>query len=89
LIEISEHLVRHQQTLDMLTAHRLLEEIAFVGYYLADALRLQGKSNEKLTTAIMVTSSVNEQIAIGATAATNAAKQMEHVVNSLRQVVGK
>jgi len=42
-----------------------------------------------LATAIKVTTQVNEQLKEGATSASDAAAQLEQVVNELRQVVGK
>jgi len=44
---------------------------------------------QKLATAIKVTTQVNEQLADGAISASDAASQLEQVVNELRQVVGR
>lgn len=49
----------------------------------------QETSKQKLATAIRVMTQVNEQLVMGATSATDAATQLEEVVNQLREVVGK
>jgi len=53
------------------------------------SIHSQTSSNQKLSTAIKVTTQVNEQLAEGATSASSAAEELEKVVNELRQVVGR
>ena len=57
--------------------------------YIENAANFQSTSNQKLATALKVTTQVTEQLATGASSATEAATQLEQVVNDLRDVVGK
>ena len=57
--------------------------------YIEHAAQYQGTSNQKLATALKVATQVTEQLASGATSATDAATELEHVVEELRYVVGK
>lgn len=57
--------------------------------YLEHVLEYQNASNQKLATALKVATQVTEQLHIGATSATEAATQLEQVVQELRTVVGK
>lgn len=66
-----------------------LRQMIGAAQYIEKATHYQSNSNQKLATAIKVTSQVNEQLAEGAISATEAASQLEQVVNELRQVVGK
>jgi methyl-accepting chemotaxis protein len=57
--------------------------------YIEKSVRYQTSSNQKLSTAIKVTTQVNEQLAEGASSASSAAEELEKVVDELRQVVGR
>lgn len=57
--------------------------------YIESATDHQSNSNEKLATALKVATQVTEQLAGGATSATDAATQLEQVVKQLRSVVGQ
>ncbi len=66
-----------------------LQHVISAANYIEKATHYQGDSNQKLATAIKVTTQVNEQLADGAIAATEAASQLEMVVNDLRSVIGQ
>lgn len=89
LTQIGTELAQHWHQLDAQTAKQALAQMIAAGQYIERATRLQESSNQKLSTAIQVTEQVTEQLAAGATAATDAAEQLEQVVNQLRHVVGK
>ena len=89
LIEMSTQLAQRWDQLDAPTAKQALEHITTIAQYIEKAAHLQNNSNQKLATAIKVTTQVNEQLTSGATSATDAASQLEQVVKQLRQVVGK
>jgi hypothetical protein len=57
--------------------------------YLERATYYQDASNQKLATALKVTTQVTEQLHNGTTSATLAATQLEDVVSELRKVVGR
>jgi hypothetical protein len=75
--------------IDERTAKKALAEMTRTAQYIENAATYQTTSNQKLSTALKVTTQVNEQLATGATSATEAATQLEQVVNELRAVVGK
>jgi hypothetical protein len=74
---------------DIETIRRRLQEVIDVAQYIEKAADYQTDSSQKLTTAIKVTSQVNDQLADGSISATEAAKQLKLVVNDLRNVVGQ
>jgi small-conductance mechanosensitive channel len=57
--------------------------------YLEKAAHYQTASNQKLATAIKVTTQVNEQLASDSISTSDAASQLEQVVSELRKVVGR
>jgi hypothetical protein len=57
--------------------------------YIEDAASYQESSTQKLATALKVATQVTEQLVAGTTSATDAAAQLERVVERLREVVGK
>jgi hypothetical protein len=71
------------------TIRQGLQEVIDVAHYIETAADYQTESSQKLTTAIKVTSQVNEQLVDGSMSATEAAKQLRQVVNDLRDVVGQ
>lgn len=89
LLEITNNLVQNWNRLDPHTIHQSLEQIITAAQYIENASGLQNSSNQKLATAIKVTTQVTEQLAAGATSATDAANQLEDVVSQLRQVTGR
>jgi methyl-accepting chemotaxis protein len=66
-----------------------LQQVISAANYIEKATNYQGDSGQKLSTAIKVTTQVNEQLADGAISATEAASQLEQVVSDLRNVVGQ
>ncbi|GHO45674.1 cache domain-containing protein [Ktedonospora formicarum] len=77
--------------LDQLDQQRLrqaIERVQSTSKYIENAAQYQNDSNKKLSTALNVTNQVTEQLASGATSATEAAAQLEEVVKELRAVVG-
>ncbi|HEY1349527.1 MAG TPA: cache domain-containing protein [Ktedonobacteraceae bacterium] len=66
-----------------------LQHVISAASYIEKATHYQGDSSQKLSTAIKVTTQVNEQLADGAISATEAASQLEQVVNDLRNVIGQ
>ncbi|MGI9059377.1 MAG: hypothetical protein ACR2H5_12430 [Ktedonobacteraceae bacterium] len=87
--EIGSELSQHWHQLDAQTAKGALEQMIKTAQYIESAAQYQSSSNQKLSTAIKVTTQVTEQLVTGATSATDAATQLEQVVNQLRDVVGK
>lgn len=68
---------------------QVVEKMVAAAQYIENASQYQGASNQKLSTALKVATQVTEQLAAGATSATDAATQMEQVVTQLRLVVGR
>ncbi|MEO7018961.1 MAG: cache domain-containing protein [Ktedonobacteraceae bacterium] len=77
----------HHQNIEIV--RQGLQQVVSAASYIEKATNYQGDSGQKLSTAIKVTTQVNEQLADGAISATEAASQLEQVVNDLRNVVGK
>ncbi len=65
-----------------------LQQIIGAVSYIEKATSYQNNSGQKLNTAIKVTTEVNTQLVSGAISATEAALQLEQVVNDLRYIVG-
>ncbi|HTK11818.1 MAG TPA: cache domain-containing protein [Ktedonobacteraceae bacterium] len=89
LSEISLTLTRQWNQLDIVRIHQALERIVLAAHYIENAAGYQRNSNVKLETALKVATQVTEQLATGATSATQAAMQLEDVVDRLRSVVGR
>lgn len=89
LHELGAELTQRWEYLDNQEAHLKLERVISAAKYIEQAAQYQGTSNEKLATALKVATQVTEQLAHGATSATDAALQLEQVVKQLRYVVGK
>lgn len=87
--EIGTELKDSWRRQDVETIRRSLQEVIDVAQYIEKAADYQTDSSQKLTTAIKVTSQVNDQLADGSISATEAAKQLQQVVNDLRNVVGQ
>jgi methyl-accepting chemotaxis protein len=77
----------HRQNIDIIKQG--LQQMISAAGYIEKATHYQGDSSQKLSTAIKVTTQVNEQLADGAISATEAASQLEQVVNDLRSVIGQ
>ena len=87
--DVSTQLTERWELLDNQTIMRHLDEIHTTAKYIENAANRQEESSKNLATAIRVTTQVTEQLAAGATSATDASHQLEQVVNQLRTVVGK
>ena len=89
LREISTALMWHWNMMDVKVTQQALERIATGTHHIEQAVRSQKRISHDLAIALKVTTQVTEQLAAGAISATDAAKQLEQVVNQLRLVVGK
>ncbi len=89
LDRISTELAQHMYHMDAQTAKEYLARLVAAAQYIEQATEHQNISNQRLTTALKVATQVTDQLAVGATSATDAALQLELVVKQLRYVVGK
>ena len=89
LNDIGIELIQHWETLDPSSIQLRLERVIAAAQYIESATQYQSASNEKLATALKVATQVTEQLVAGATSATDAATELERVVDQLRQIVGK
>ncbi|MGH2478943.1 MAG: cache domain-containing protein, partial [Ktedonobacteraceae bacterium] len=86
--EVGTELKRSWHQQDTRTIKLSLQEVISAANYIEKAAHYQTDSSQKLTTAIKVTSQVNDQLASSSTSATKAALQLKQVVNDLRNIVG-
>lgn len=89
LTETGIELMQRRQQVDPAFTKKALEHIITASRYIEDASQHQTTSIQKLSTALKVATQVSEQLATGATSATDAATQLEQVVQQLRSVVGQ
>lgn len=89
LREAGTEIERNWHKQDFEQTRQGLQQLLSAADYIGRATNFQGDSSQKLATAIKVTTQVNEQLADGAISATEAASQLEQVVNDLRSVVGQ
>ena len=89
LSEIAKNLAQNLNQYDRDHTRQALERIIKAAQYIEQASDYQHTSNQKLATALKVATQVTEQLASGATSATEAVNQLEQVVERLRSVVGK
>lgn len=87
--EVGVELERNWYRQNIETIKQGLQQVISASGYIEKATQYQGDSSQKLSTAIKVTTQVNEQLADGAISATETASQLEQVVNDLRNVVGQ
>ncbi len=87
--QMGTELERRWHELDIQTVRQALGQMITAAQYIEKAADHQTSSNQKLATAIKVTTQVTEQLAMGATSAADAATQLEDVVGQLEDVVGK
>ena len=87
--EVGTELDRNWRRQNVETVKQGLQHMITAANYIEKATHYQGDSGQKLATAIKVTTQVNEQLADGAISATEAASQLEMVVNDLRSVIGQ
>ncbi len=89
LTETGFELLQRRQQAEPAATKKSLEHIITASRYIEDASQHQTTSIQKLSTALKVATQVTEQLATGATSATDAATQLEQVVQQLRSVVGQ
>jgi len=82
-------LIQNRDYQNVESMRRVVSQMISAAQYIEKAAHYQTTSNQKLATAIKVTTKVNEQLAEGAISASDAASQLEQVVSELRQVVGR
>lgn len=70
-------------------ARQSLDRMIKTAQYIENSSQYQNVSNQKLDTALKVATQVTEQLVAGTTSATDAATQLQQVVQQLRRVVGK
>jgi hypothetical protein len=88
LTETGIELIQNWQHAEPAMIRKALEHVITGSKYIEEAAHHQTVSNQKLSTALKVATQVTEQLATGATSATDAATQLEQVVQQLRSVVG-
>lgn len=88
LQEVTSDLLQRQYHLSHYSEQKL-SDIATTTSYIRDAVSRQDSTTKRLETAIRVTTQVTDQLASGATSASEAATQLEEVVRQLRRVVGR
>jgi hypothetical protein len=82
-------LIQNRDYQNVESMRQVVSQMISAAQYIEKAAHYQTTSNQKLATAIKVTTQVNEQLAEGAISASDAASQLEQVVSELRQVVGR
>lgn len=80
---------RWNQLDDAYEDKQAIKQIVKTAQYIESAAQYQDTSIQKLSTALKVATQVTEQLVAGTTSATEAATQLENVVEQLRDVVGK
>lgn len=89
LSDIGQGLIQNRDYQNVESMRQVVSQMISAAQYIEKAAHYQTSSNQKLATAIKVTTQVNEQLAEGAISASDAASQLEQVVSELRQVVGR
>jgi len=89
LFEMGQGLMQNWGYQNEESMRQVVSQMISAAQYIEKAAHYQTTSNQKLATAIKVTTQVNEQLAEGAISASDAASQLEQVVSELRQVVGR
>jgi C4-dicarboxylate-specific signal transduction histidine kinase len=89
LHEVGVDLMQNWHSRDPGAIRHILGQMVGAAQYIEKSVHYQTSSNQKLSTAINVTTLVNEQLADGASSASSAAEELEKVVDELHQVVGR
>ncbi len=89
LIETVKELAQNWQYANRRQVEQAFERIVQAARYISNASDYQDASNQKLATALKVANQVTEQLHTGATSATEAATQLERIVQELQAVVGR
>jgi methyl-accepting chemotaxis protein len=89
LIETTQGLALNWQYANRQQVESAFERIIQAAHYIGSSSNYQDASNHKFSTALKVATQVTEQLHSGATSASEAATQLEQVVDELRTVVGR
>jgi Cache domain len=89
LHEVGGDLMQNWHSRDPVAIRQILAQMVAAAQYIEKSVHYQTASNQKLSTAINVTTQVNEQLTDGASSASSAAEELEKVVDELRQFVGQ
>jgi hypothetical protein len=87
--EVGIDLMQSWHSSDPRVIRHILRQMVGAARYIEKSVRYQTASNQKLSTAINMTTRANEQLAGDASSTSSAAEELEEVVDELRQVVGQ
>lgn len=73
---------------DRQTTLHIVKQMVNIGLYFEKAIAYQEEANNKVAVAVKVTDEVAEQLASGAQSTSEAANELDGIVNQLRQIVG-
>lgn len=88
LNELGQHLLR-QREVDSQTVYHTVSQMMEIGVYFEKALTYQDEANKKVAVAVKVTDEVAAQLASGAKSASEAADELDGIVQQLSHIVGK
>jgi methyl-accepting chemotaxis protein len=88
LNELGNGILQHPDQ-DKQTILHIVSQMMHVSQYFEKAVTYQHKSNTSLATAVKVINEVTAQLASGAKSASEAANELDRVVNQLRHIVGR
>lgn len=80
--------VLQQRNVDLPSTLQTVTQMVSIGQYFEKAIAYQNETNNKVAAAVKVTNEVAEQLASGANSASEAANELDRIVNQLRQTVG-
>ncbi|HEX6483130.1 MAG TPA: cache domain-containing protein [Ktedonobacteraceae bacterium] len=80
--------VLQQRNADLQSTLQAVTQMLNTGLYFEKAIAYQNETNNKVAAAVKVTNEVAEQLAAGAISASEAANELDWIVNQLRQIVG-
>jgi methyl-accepting chemotaxis protein len=86
---IGTELTKNPRSFDAFKLQRSLQEMVEAAEYIERAIHHQENMNEKLATALRVTTQATEQLTKGAKSTDDAATQLEYIVGQLTAVVGE
>jgi hypothetical protein len=79
----------HQREVDSHTVYNTVSQMMSIGQYFEKALAYQDDANKKVAVAVKVTDEVAAQLASGAKSASEAANELDEIVQQLSNIVGK
>ena len=77
-----------RRDVDKYTTLNIVKQMVNIGLYFEKAIAYQEEANKKVAVAVKVTDEVAEQLASGAKSTSEAANELDGIVNQLRQIVG-